>query len=744
MSLEAIARKMEIKEYARELLFGTTLDAKLLDVAELTDNEPGTAVSVPDFPGRPPQLRRGAVHSRPDKPLSDLRKLESETDRALLLHHFANHELLALELMALVLLRFPDAPETFRRGLTGTIREEQKHLRLYRKRMNVLGMDFGDAPVNAFFWSHIAHVRSPLDFVVRMSMTFEQANLDYAQHYARAFAELGDAKTAAVLELVLKEEIGHVKNGVHWFHEWREPDGGDPKTASPSPGDWDAYRALLPDNLTPARARGIGFNARAREQAGLSPEFIRELKVYSHSRGRPPAVYAFHPACEEYIARGADAKLNANITRLAGDLETLPMFCAAGEDVVLVRKRPSSEFLHAMGACGMPVPEFVMANVLEYRKASKSDHGEAPVEFAKLSARKLGDIRPWGWSPLAWRTFRPLMDRVVGKTGRTLREQPGPDAYPEHLRRVFSREFGRSVALKFTAETGLGNRDDAGVLVESEQELRTALADFAEREQIALAKSLFSSSGRDKYRLDPDVSADGLPESTANRLKKLIREQGGLLLEPFRARRLDLSAQFQVEVSGRVRVLGLTRMLTDEHGRWLGAVIGNLMDDLSPEEKNFTRNAMGEIRRAAAFAGRELLEAGYHGPAGIDAFVHEGPNGEARLRPMVEINPRFTMGRIALGIAARVRSGRTGIWFLLNRKDLEGAGYEDFESCARDLKRRFPLQLENNPAPFLMSGALPTTDPSQAEDLLSVLLIAPDIRAARTALEPLERITAAI
>ncbi len=47
---------------------------------------------------------------------------------------------------------------------------------------------FGDFTLNRFFWDSIAPMETPLDYVTRLSLTFEQANLDYAHHYFRAHA----------------------------------------------------------------------------------------------------------------------------------------------------------------------------------------------------------------------------------------------------------------------------------------------------------------------------------------------------------------------------------------------------------------------------------------------------------------------------------------------------------------------------------------------------------------------------
>ncbi len=46
-----------------------------------------------------------------------LHELEQVEAHGRAMHFFANHELLALELMALVLLRFPEAPPSYRMGL---------------------------------------------------------------------------------------------------------------------------------------------------------------------------------------------------------------------------------------------------------------------------------------------------------------------------------------------------------------------------------------------------------------------------------------------------------------------------------------------------------------------------------------------------------------------------------------------------------------------------------------------------
>ena len=150
---------MELREFAERVLFARTLKDKLQRPDEITDQHPGAALITPAAPARPAELQfKAPGSSRADFP--GLHRLEKEPERGRLLHFFANHELLATELMALVLLKFPDAPAAFRKGVLQTLRDEQEHTRLYLERMKVCGIAFGELPVSSYFWRCIAPVSS--------------------------------------------------------------------------------------------------------------------------------------------------------------------------------------------------------------------------------------------------------------------------------------------------------------------------------------------------------------------------------------------------------------------------------------------------------------------------------------------------------------------------------------------------------------------------------------------------------
>ena len=102
----ALWRAMELRQLAEQILFATTLEEKLRCPANITDERPGAPLVAPSEPGRPAELSfkpRGTARGE----FPGVHRLEDERERGRLLHFFANHELLATDLMALALLKFP-------------------------------------------------------------------------------------------------------------------------------------------------------------------------------------------------------------------------------------------------------------------------------------------------------------------------------------------------------------------------------------------------------------------------------------------------------------------------------------------------------------------------------------------------------------------------------------------------------------------------------------------------------------
>ncbi len=256
---------MNLQKAAEQILFGGAIEDKLLDLSEYDLKSPLLKTSNEIIPGRDSSIQ----FSKEQIKFPRAGSFHLKEKRALALHFFANHELLAIEMMAAALLMFPELSESFKRNLISTIKDEQKHFLLYRKRMNQLGVEFGDYPLNDFFWRQFASIKNPEEFYALVALTFESANLDFAIYYRDVFKEVEDEECERIMSIVLEDEIKHVARGRSHLESQV-----DPKEL------WSYYQSLLPEKITPARSKGIHFYEEPRLKAGLSEQFIQSQKDY--------------------------------------------------------------------------------------------------------------------------------------------------------------------------------------------------------------------------------------------------------------------------------------------------------------------------------------------------------------------------------------------------------------------------------------------------------------------------------
>lgn len=260
---------MELHEWASRVFGGDCLEEKLLappdGVKQLSDLRPGPAVEW----RRPP--RSGSLAIAPKEQRINFPRpssMDREEMRARSLHAFANHELMALEMMAWALLAFPTAEASFRQGLAQVLVDEQRHFQLYCERLEGMGVRFGDLPVNDHFWRAGPDISNPLDWVCTMHLTFEQSNLDHAPFYGRLFREAGDEASARLMQTIFEDEIHHVRFGTRWLQRYQ----AEGKSL------FETFASHCGEINPPARAKGLEFQAEARRAAGLDDEFIQALR----------------------------------------------------------------------------------------------------------------------------------------------------------------------------------------------------------------------------------------------------------------------------------------------------------------------------------------------------------------------------------------------------------------------------------------------------------------------------------
>lgn len=700
---------MQFREFAQRVLFGNRLEDKLFSPMDLQDTHPGTAINTPSAPGRPRALtferkvREGRV-SFPTLP-----DLQRESKRGELLHFFANHELLALELMALALLKFPEAPASFRRGLVKTIGEEQYHLSLYAERMQALGVAFGRIPVNAFFWNCIADMVTPWDYLVRMSLTFEQANLDYAHHFLQAFDQLNDPATQQILRQVFDDEVSHVAFGLKWFRRWKNP----------QLNDWDAYRQSLSLPLTPARAKGPHWDETIRRTIGFDEHFIRELKLYAHSKGRCPWVYWFNPTCELELAQGsAQVPTSKAVEALSLDLETLPLFLAAQDDAVLLRQQPSHDWLESLQKAGFALPERVLLPEVE----ADSTH--------PFRQRKLQGFRPWGWSPKAkqlceqfdWPEFSPSTPITSGADSWFDKTSHLP---------ILRSLLEESLLEESLADDLCSMRQVARVAQDWQTVLQIVDQFVLEGALPLVLKAPLGASGQNQRKLESQAQWPALIQW----IETILRQQGKILIEPWLDKVWEASFHFQVQPDGRFKLLGLTPFFTTTGGRYAGSMLGkwHLWVDEGLKRWWFATHFSDGLNWQDRLGKRLKLRLERHCPANqgieavsVDTFVFRepDPSGQQRLRlkPLVEINPRFTMGRVALALEQRIHLGQAGLFLILNQRQLQAGSWASFSKAMQALQADLPLKFHPS-SNRLEQGAIALNAPQGCQRFLPVLLV---------------------
>ena len=617
-----IAMPHSIQQVAEQLLFGKTLQDKLVSFqiqhllhptkSETTDVS-STVFKRPELPGRPPEL----AFSEKERVLFP-KNFEDCNARGIAMHFFANHELLAIELMALCLLRFPHSPQKFQKGLLAIIKEEQEHLQLYIEGAKRLGVALGTLPVNRFFWDALGDMKTPYEFIVGMGLTFEQANLDHAFYYMTEFRKVGDEDSARLLQQVYEDEIRHVRHANYWFQQWKKSDMSD----------FDNHQHSLSFPLTPARAIGKKFDLEGRIRSGLSLEYIEQLRVFRHSKGRVPDVYIFNMGCEFRLLFPSKSNLPKPIAQREEwwDLMMLP-FVRDG-DIIIVHQIPSTEHLQQLQKAGFILPQFVLrTEVQKY-----------------LSHRKIAQIQMWGHDSTTMQLLHSPFQHKEDFNSRTKWN------HYEVASKVFAKEILDSFVHEYIK---LFPHLDAisGTVVRDISEVLTAIEFYQGMGfDACLGKANISSAGRGNkiLTLPLDASMKGWLERTLQ-LQPII-------IQPKLDKIADLSLQIYIyppNSSKRYNNLGLTRFFTTPKGDYLGHHLGVVSQTLPKGSMRclYEHQLLDKIVQHVVEA---LIGKCFYGFAGIDMILYKKRNGDIALQPLIEINPRYTMGHVALQVKKRI------------------------------------------------------------------------------------------
>ncbi|QDC43683.1 ferritin-like domain-containing protein [Methylophilus medardicus] len=175
-------------------------------------------------PTRLIQAQAAQIPGRPAKPTLvppkhlQRRAMNTAEGRAALIHALAHIEFNAINLALDAVWRFTDMPLDFYRDWLQVAKEEAYHFSLLRTHLQTLGFDYGDFDGHNSLWEMVEKTQS--DVLARMALvprTLEARGLDAAPPLKQKLSQAGDHAAAAILDIILRDEIGHVAIGNRWF-----------------------------------------------------------------------------------------------------------------------------------------------------------------------------------------------------------------------------------------------------------------------------------------------------------------------------------------------------------------------------------------------------------------------------------------------------------------------------------------------------------------------------------------------
>jgi len=265
-----VTASCELRRAAMHWLAECDPQAKSQGVARLSDGWRAGAVTldaaalleeIPGLPGRPqkPELVSPKSLKR--------RAMQSTEGRAIMIHALAHIEFNAINLALDAVWRFPGMPTDYYADWLQVAEEEALHFNLLAGHLYKLGHAYGDFPAHNGLWDMAQ--RTAHDLLARIALvprTLEARGLDVTPGLQARLAQAGDHDAASILDIILRDEIGHVAIGNRWYGWLCGQRGLDPVAA---------YAELAERYRAPAQ-RGP-FNLEARKAAGFNESELQAL-----------------------------------------------------------------------------------------------------------------------------------------------------------------------------------------------------------------------------------------------------------------------------------------------------------------------------------------------------------------------------------------------------------------------------------------------------------------------------------
>lgn len=222
-------------------------------------------IDLPDVvePGRPARPRLVAPRELPRRRLGSAQGVQA------MLHAIAHIEFNAINLACDAIYRFRDLPDDYYADWARVAAEEAYHFSLLAERLAEFDAAYGDFPAHGGLWDLALKTRH--DPLVRMAMVprvMEARGLDVTPDMIARFEAIADKRSADILRVILRDEIGHVEAGSRWFGYLCERRGLEPEAT---------YFRLLQEHFHGNVQ--CPLHRAARRQAGFSEAELERLEA---------------------------------------------------------------------------------------------------------------------------------------------------------------------------------------------------------------------------------------------------------------------------------------------------------------------------------------------------------------------------------------------------------------------------------------------------------------------------------
>ena len=202
-----------------------------------------------------------------------------------MLHREYNNETQNAEVAAQTLVDFPDAPWELRMQLARQVWDETRHARMFLRRVVELGGRKGESPIKNGDWGIVGMIDSLAGRLLVQHRLFEGGVIDGFRQVAKGFRDSGDERTAEVFEVILADEIQHVRFANQWLRHFAKQPRAIMQMASALHFAAGVMRALQPkpgdrsvDGVDLAREdHQIAVNADDRMRAGFTDAEIADM-----------------------------------------------------------------------------------------------------------------------------------------------------------------------------------------------------------------------------------------------------------------------------------------------------------------------------------------------------------------------------------------------------------------------------------------------------------------------------------